>query len=60
MTALGFEKYQAKEVQLSCFNENTAGLLLYPKLGFVPFSIEERPAPGGRRSALINMTRHRP
>ena len=55
-----FEKYQAKEVQLSCFNENTAGLLLYPKLGFVPFSIEERPAPGGKRSALINMTRHRP
>lgn len=56
MTALGFEKYQAKEVQLSCFNENTAGLLLYPKLGFVPFSIEERPAPGGKRSALISMT----
>lgn len=59
MTAVGFEKYQANEVQLSCFNENTAGLLLYPKLGFVPFAIEERPAPGGRRSALIHMTRHK-
>jgi len=59
MTTLGFEKYQAKEVQLSCFNENTAGLLLYPKLGFIPFSIEERPAPGGRRSALIHMTHHK-
>jgi len=44
---------------LSCFNENTAGLLLYPKLGFVPFAIEERPAPHGGRSALIHMTRSR-
>ncbi|MFJ2479501.1 GNAT family N-acetyltransferase [Pseudomonas sp. NPDC087598] len=60
MTTLGFEKYQANEVQLSCFNENTAGLLLYPKLGFVPFAIEERPAPGGGRSALIHMTHHKP
>jgi hypothetical protein len=30
-------------------NENTAGLLLYPKLGFEPFAIEERLAPGGGR-----------
>ena len=60
MTTLCFEKYQANEVQLSCFNENTAGLLLYPKFGFVPFAIEERPAPDGRRSALIHMTKHRP
>ena len=59
MTALAFEKYQADEVQISCFNHNTAGLLLYPKLGFVPFGIEERPAPNGGRSALIQMTRHR-
>lgn len=60
MTALAFEKYQADEVQISCFNQNTAGLLLYPKLGFTPFAIEERPAPSGGRTALIHMTRHRP
>ncbi|MBP5943239.1 MULTISPECIES: GNAT family N-acetyltransferase [unclassified Pseudomonas] len=59
MTALGFEKYLANEVQLSCFNENTTGLLLYPKLGFTPFAIEERPAPDGGRTALIQMTRHK-
>ncbi|MFJ2489954.1 GNAT family N-acetyltransferase [Pseudomonas iridis] len=59
MTALAFEKYQADEVQISCFNQNTAGLLLYPKLGFIPFAIEERPAPNGGRSALIQMTRRR-
>lgn len=47
------------KVQISCFNENTAGLLLYPKLGFVPYAIEERPSLGDGRSALIHMTRRR-
>lgn len=59
MTALAFDRYGATEVQISCFNENTAGLLLYPKLGFVPFSIEERIASDNRRSALIHMSRSR-
>ncbi|MEW5714350.1 MULTISPECIES: GNAT family N-acetyltransferase [Pseudomonas] len=59
MTALAFDRYDATEVQLSCFNENTAGLLLYPKLGFLPFAVEERVSPDGRRSALIHMTRSR-
>ncbi|WP_192558284.1 GNAT family N-acetyltransferase [Pseudomonas allokribbensis] len=59
MTELAFERWEAKEVQLSCFNENTAGLLLYPTLGFVPFDIEERAAPGGGRTALIHMRRSR-
>ncbi|WP_237886461.1 GNAT family N-acetyltransferase [Pseudomonas sp. PGPR40] len=56
MTRLAFERYEANEVQISCFNENTAGLLLYPRLGFVPFAIEERPSLGNGRSALIQMT----
>lgn len=42
MTALAFDRYDATEVQISCFNENTAGLLLYPKLGFLPFAVAER------------------
>ena len=41
MTALASDRYAAAEVQISCFNENTAGLLLYPRLGFLPFAIEE-------------------
>lgn len=59
MTGLAFERYGANEVQICCFNENTAGLLLYPKLGFAPYAIEERPSLGNGRSALIHMTRSR-
>jgi ribosomal protein S18 acetylase RimI-like enzyme len=55
MVGLAFERHRAREVQLSCFNENTAGLLLYPQLGFVPYGVEERLAPDGRRVALINL-----
>jgi len=59
MTEFAFERWEVQEVQLSCFNENTAGLLLYPTLGFVPFDIEERTSPGGGRTALIHMRRSR-
>jgi RimJ/RimL family protein N-acetyltransferase len=59
MTALAFDRYDATEVQVSCFNENTAGLLLYPKLGFLPFAVEERVSPDNRRTALIHMRRVR-
>ena len=55
MVELAFERHRACEVQLSCFNENTAGLLLYPQLGFVPYGVEERLAPDGRRVALIHL-----
>ncbi|KPH01426.1 GNAT family acetyltransferase [Pseudomonas sp. RIT-PI-q] len=55
MVGLAFERHRAREVQLSCFNENTAGVLLYPQLGFVPYGVEERLAPDGRRVALINL-----
>ena len=40
---------------LSCFNSNVAGLLLYPKLGFVPFAIEERKNKEQERVALIHL-----
>ncbi|WP_460164671.1 GNAT family N-acetyltransferase [Pseudomonas sp. S2_F03] len=59
MTALAFNQYGATEVQISCFNENTEGLLLYSKLGFFPFAVEERNYVDIRRSALIHMTRSR-
>lgn len=55
MVGLAIDRHQASEVQISCFNENTAGLLLYPQLGFMPFGIEERLSPDGRRVALLNM-----
>ncbi len=36
MTALAFDRYDATEVQISCFNENTAGLLLYQSSASCP------------------------
>jgi ribosomal protein S18 acetylase RimI-like enzyme len=58
MLDIAYEKHQASEVTLSCFNDNIDGLLFYPPLGFEPYSIEERPDWKGRRKVLINM-RHK-
>lgn len=55
MIDLAFLKHQAAEVTVSCFNQNVAGLLLYPKLGFRPYAIEERQDKKGNRVALIHM-----
>lgn len=48
-------KHAAKIIEISCFNGNTAGILLYRKLGFIPFDIEARQSPDGKRVALIHM-----
>ncbi|PMR77937.1 GNAT family N-acetyltransferase [Billgrantia endophytica] len=55
MIELAYEKYCASEVTVSCFNFNVAGLLLYPKLGFKPYDVEERVGPVGNRVALVHM-----
>lgn len=60
LVELAFAKHQAAEVRISCFHRNLAGLLLYPKLGFAPFAIEERRDWRGRRAALIHLRRMRP
>lgn len=54
MKKVGFTKYFAAEITVSCFNENVGGLLLYPKLGFQPYAIEERKKKDMRRVALIH------
>jgi len=55
MVGLARSKHSATEVRISCFNSNTAGLLLYAGLGFVPFAVEERRGPEGARIGLIHM-----
>jgi len=55
MVQIALTKHRAKEVHISCFNQNVAGLLLYQKLGFMPVVIEERFDKEGNRVALIHM-----
>ena len=55
MTSLAALKHSATKIQISCFSQNIAGLLLYKKLGFQPFGMEERQGIDGRRAALIHM-----
>ena len=54
MLRKAFEIYSAKAVEICCFNQNTAGLLFYPKLGFTPASVEERVDWAGEKAALIH------
>lgn len=55
MTRLAFEKHKAQEVTVSCFNQNIGGFLLYKKLGFRPYDLEERIDNNGNRVVLIHM-----
>lgn len=55
MIDIAQHKHQAREITLSCFNSNVAGLLLYPKLGFTPYAIEERANKQGERVALVHL-----
>ncbi|MBI9048125.1 MAG: GNAT family N-acetyltransferase [Anaerolineaceae bacterium] len=55
MMNLAFSKYAVTEVHISCFNHNTAALLLYSKYGFTPSGLEERISKQGEKLALIHM-----
>ncbi len=52
---MAFQRYSANYVRISCFNNNTPGLLLYHKLHFRPAELEERRTLDGGRVALIHM-----
>lgn len=47
--------YQATP-RLSVFNFNTRALLLYTKLGFMPYQVEPRCKPSGETVALVHMS----
>lgn len=53
MEQLARERFKAKRMQVSCFSANSAGLLLYPKLGYSLSAVLERQDRQGRRVALI-------
>ncbi|MDX9765764.1 MAG: GNAT family N-acetyltransferase [Ectothiorhodospiraceae bacterium] len=55
MLDVAFGRHELREVCISVFNDNTAALLLYAGLGFVPYAIEERRHPQGRRTALLHL-----
>lgn len=53
MEQLARDRYQAARMLVSCFNANSAGLLLYPKLGYTLNGLLERQDPQGTRVALL-------
>ncbi|HEX5844427.1 MAG TPA: GNAT family N-acetyltransferase [Pseudomonas sp.] len=57
MEQLAREHFHAKRLQASCFNANSAGLLLYPQLGYSPTAVVERRDRQDRRVALIQFSK---
>jgi len=55
MLAQGFGEHALRELRISVFNQNTPALLLYSRLGFMPYGIEERKDSAGKNVALIHM-----
>ena len=53
MEQLAREHHQATRMRVSCFNTNSAGLLLYPALGYALSGQAERRDPQGARVALL-------
>lgn len=55
MEQIALEKYNVLELHLSCFNTNTKGILLYSKLGYIPYGFEKWLSPKNDSLALIKM-----
>ena len=55
MEKKAISKYKVKEIHISCFNQNTGGLLFYSKLGYKPYHIEKRLHKDFIPFALIHM-----
>ena len=60
MLMLAFDKHQLKEARISVFADNGPALLLYARLGFAPYAVEERKDYLGRCVALIHLRMQRP
>ncbi|MOA09474.1 Acetyltransferase (GNAT) family protein [compost metagenome] len=55
MERIAAQRYAAPRMKVSCFCTNSAGLLLYTRLGYRPYGIVERSDPQGRRIALVQL-----
>ncbi|MCY1417756.1 Acetyltransferase (GNAT) family protein [compost metagenome] len=55
MERIAAQRYAAPRMQVSCFCTNSAGLLLYTRLGYRPYGIVERSDPQGERIALVQL-----
>ncbi len=55
LVEIAFSEFQAEYVRISCFNHNTASLLLYKKLGFSPVEIEQRQSHEEQIIAVIHL-----
>ena len=55
MEQIAIEKYNVSELHLSCFNTNTKGILLYSKLGYIPYEFEKWLNSKNESFALIQM-----
>lgn len=60
MLVLAFDKHRLKEARISVFADNGLALLLYARLGFAPYAMEERKDYLDRRVALIHLRMQRP
>lgn len=50
--------YGVKRINIACFNSNTAGLIFYHKLGYVPYSGEKRINQRGEPVYLIFLSKY--
>jgi len=55
MIELAQREHRVAEPRICCFSSNPLALLLYRRLGFLPFEVEARPGPAGERLALIHL-----
>lgn len=57
MMDLARNEFQAARLEVACFSDNTAGFLLYHKLGFEPVRLTRREYPDGTPTALIFLSK---
>ena len=58
MEQIAKNKYNVVEIHLSCFNQNTKGILLYYQLGYKPYDIESWIGKNGEKQALIKLKKN--